>query len=262
MRQEQGLTIIELLISIVVTAMLTGLIFTFFFGYFRQGVTTQVELNAIVERLNAADYLRENIGSSSGFINQNSIPDPNTMKADPAYPSGEYWELIHSYAGLKNNTGGITPVAYFKRFSVDGNRKILSNNLLPYEDEYIIYLDEISKEMRVRVLANGSAPGNALKTSCPPAIATDACPTDRILATDVTGVNMRYFNKGGSEITYSVTSVTDTDADPDVTYDVYGPDFPSVEVVEFNLKLSKVPSFDRDDSIKSSTIIRVALRNS
>lgn len=272
MRKQSGLTIVELLISITITGLLTGLIFAFFFGYWRQGITTQTELNAIVERLNASDYLRENVGSSTGLINQNSLPDPYAMRPDPEYPSGDYWQLIHAYAGLKeHNDDDVTPVVYFKRFSIDSSQNIIFNGELPYEDEYMVYLHKASQEMRVRVIANTSAPGNELETSCPPGSETCTGQSDRILATGVTGVNMRYFNRGGEEITYSEIEFTededdvDPDADPpDVpeTYTIYGPDFPSVEVVEFNLKLSKVPSFDRDQQIRTSTIIRVAIRNS
>jgi len=260
--REHGLTVVELLIVMVVTGLLTGLIFTFTFSYWRQGVVTQTELNAIVERLNASDYLRENISSSTGLVIQNSIPDDNTLAVDPADPTGKYWKIVHAYRGLIENNSGVKPVIYFKRYSTDSAQNILFDDLLPYEDDYIVYMDAPTKQLRVRVLANPSAPGNVTRTSCPPESATPTCPSDRILATDVTGVDMRYFTKAGLDITYSETEVTDTSVVPAVTYTEYGPDYPVVEVVELTLKLSKVPAHEADDALKSSTIIRVALRNS
>ena len=261
-RNERGITIVELLIVMVITGMLTGLIFTFSFTYWKQGVTTQTELNAIIERLNASDYLREHLSASTGLVIQNSVEDNNVLAADPGDPSGKSWKIIHAYRGLIENNSGATPVLYFKQYSTDSSQNILFDDLLPYEDDYIVYMDASSKQLRVRVLANPDAPGNATKTSCPPAIATPTCPADRILANDVTGVDMRYFTKAGLDITYSETEVVDTSVVPNVTYTVYGPDYPVVEVVELTLKLSKVPAHDPDDALRSSTIIRVALRNS
>lgn len=259
---ERGLTVVELLIVMVVTGMLTGLIFTFSFSYWRQGLATQTELNAIIERLNASDYLRENLSSSSGLATQSSIQDNNVMKTEPTDSTGKYWKIIHAYSGLINNTSGATPVLYFKRLSTNSSQNVIYNGLLPYEDEYIIYMDAPSKQLRVRVLANPNATGNALKTTCPPASASSSCPPDKILANDITGVSMRYFTKAGLDITYSETQMTDTSVTPNVTYTVYGPDYPVVEVVELTLKLSKVPNHKVDDALRSSTIIRVALRNS
>ena len=258
-RHERGITVVELLIVIVVTGLLTGLIFQFTFGYWKQGVFSQTELNAITERLNASDYLRENLSSSTGLATQNSVADNNVLAPEPTDATGKYWKIIHAYRGLISNTSGVTPVIYFKRYSVDSSQRIIFNGLLPYEDDYIIYMDASTKQLRARVLANTNAPGNVATTTCMPSTAT--CPADRILANDVTGVDMRYFTKAGLDITYSETQVTDTSVVPNVTYTVYGPDYPVVEVVELNMKLSKIPQGHQNSPFNTSTIIRAALRN-
>lgn len=258
-RREQGITIVELLIVIVVTGLLTGLIFQFSFGYWKQGVYSQTEINAITERLNASDYLRENLSTSTGLATQTSVPDDNVLVPEPTDATGKYWKIIHAYKGLISNTSGVTPVIYFKRYSIDSSQKIIFNGLLPYEDDYVVYMDAPTKQLRVRVLANKDAPGNVASTTCMPA--TSTCGADKVLANDVTGVDMRYFTKAGLDITYSETQVTDTSVTPNVTYTVYGPDYPVVEVVELNLKLTKMPQNYKNTPFKSSTIIRVALRN-
>jgi hypothetical protein len=121
-------------------------------------------------------------------------------------------------------------------------------------------MDAPSKQLRVRVLANPNASGNATKSTCWPA--TSTCAADRVLITGITGVDMRFFTKAGLDITYSETQQTDTSVTPNVTYTVYGPDYPVVEVVELNLKLTKVAENHKNDVFRTSTIIRVALRNS
>jgi type II secretory pathway pseudopilin PulG len=258
--RERGITIVELLIVIVVTGLLTGLIFTFAFGFWKQGIFSQTELNAISERLNASDYLREHLSASTGLSVQTSVPDVNPLAPEPTDPTGDYWKFVHAYKGLISNSSGVTPVIYFKRYSVDNTRNIIFNGVLPYEDDYVIYMDAPSKQLRARVLSNSDAPGNATPSTCWPA--TSTCGPDKILANDVTGVDMRYFTKAGLDITYSETVVTDTSVVPNVTYTVYGPDFPVVEVVELTLKLSKVAENHKNDIFQTSTIIRVALRNS
>src|SRR5258708_1589683 len=129
------------------------------------------------------------------------------------------------------------------------------NGSQPYEYEYIFYLDGSTKELLSRVLANPSATGNSAKTTCPPAMATLSCPADKIVAENVASVATRYFSRTGNTIDY--TSIWDPD-----TNSYAGPDFPSVDVIEFTLNLTLKPIFQTTNATVNATIIRVAMRNS
>jgi hypothetical protein len=256
MTSERGFTVPEVFMSLILTALLSGLIFMFTINYWRFGYMLEADLDTFVSRLNAGDYLRENIGPSSGLINQNGLPDVNTNNPDPSIPSNLYWQPLNAVPGSfpVGNNGTTTPLLYFKKPSMNSAGDIIMNGQQPFEDEYILYMDGGNKQLRVRTLANPNATGNRLRTSCPSNVATGTCPADRIIMEDLASVELRYFSRSANLIDF--TSSTDPE-----TGLFNGPDFPVAEVVEFTLNVEKRPIFQKENVTKSSTIIRVALRN-
>lgn len=262
MNRESGFTIPELIVVMILTVLLSGLLFQFALGYMRFNAVAQSDSIAFVERLNVSDFLRENLGLSSGLINQNSIVDANANVPDSSNPN--HWREIHAIKGSFGNTSSVTPLLYFKKPSVNTSNNIVYNGTSPYEDEFIVYHDGPSKQIRVRTLANSAATNNKLTTSCPPSIATSSCPADKILINDILSVSLRYFSRSGNDITYN--SIDELGNSPCIAagpdYDgCEGGDFPIVEVVELTLNLSKQPVGVKGNTTQSATIIRIALRN-
>lgn len=253
---QKGLTIVELLVVIFMTGLLTTLIATFTISYWRYGYMLESDLDTLGTRLNAGDILRESVGTSSGLIMQNGIADANPDNADPGDVSGTHWVLIHAIPGniAMPAAGSTTPVIYYRRPSVDAGNAYIMNGTQPYDDEYVLYLDGSTKSLMQRVLANPNAAGDKAVTTCPPSMATATCPKDKTIATDISSIDMRYFSRTGNLINY--TSMTDPNTG---LYD--GPDFTAVEVVEFKLNLTVKPFLQKTDTTINSTIIRVALRN-
>lgn len=253
---EQGFTLPELISVIAVTSIFVGLIMFFMISFWRYGYLLEADLDTFVTRLNAQDYLRTAIGDSAGLINQNSIADNHTGDPDPANASNLYWEPIHAVPGNIpiGATNTTSPLLYYRRASISTANAVILNGSQPYEDEFVLYLDGTSKNLMLRSLANSYAPDNRLKTSCPPDIATDICPPDKILSSDVASVNTKYFSRNGNLIDYH--SIWDANIN-----DYAGPDFPAVEVLELTINISKKPIFQKTNATVNSTIIRVALRN-
>jgi type II secretory pathway pseudopilin PulG len=254
---NEGFTITELLIVIIMTSLLTLIVMLFAFDLWRTSAIQEADNDTLLNRFNAGDVLREEIGTSSGLIIQNGIADAHVLVPDASIPGNNYWQPIHAIPGNKfvGATGTYTPLIYFRRNSVNNSKAYIMNGNLPYEDEYVLYLDGTKKALMQRNLANPSASGDKLKTSCPPAIATATCPADKTIATDLASVSVRYFSRTGNQIDW--TSITDPD-----TGAYIGPDFPAVEVMEFTINVSKKPSFSSTNPVRNSTIIRIALRNS
>lgn len=251
---QSGYTIPELIVSMIITAFFVELIMVFTFGYWRFGYMHEADLDTLTTRLNAGDVLREYIGQSSGLINQNSIPDTHTNNPDSAYPSQYYWLPIHAIPGNKLvGTTTTTPLLYFRRYTQNTSGNFVMNGTQPYEDEYILYTNGSTRQLLLRTLASTVA-NNKAKTSCPPAIASVSCPADRVVASDLKSIDIRYFSRAGNLIDY--TSIFDTN-----TNSYIGPDFTAVEVVEFTLNLTKKPLLQTTESTQNSTIIRIALRN-
>lgn len=254
--RQGGFTLSELLMVIILTSFFSILILTFTFEYWRYAYLLQADQETLITRLDAGDILREEIGTSTGLITQNSITDAHTLVPDPAYPSGDYWLPIHATPASVNmpSAGSFMPLIYFSRYSFDGSGNYIMNGSQPYEDEYMLYLDGSTKSLKQRTLVNPSASGDRLKTSCPPAQASPSCPDDKTIATDLSSAATRYFSRTGNLIDY--TSVTDP-----ITGQYIGPDYPLVEVVELTINLSKKPTFQKTNATSNSTIIRIALRN-
>lgn len=262
MKRESGFTLPELIVVMILTALLSALLFQFALGYARFSSVAQSDSIAFVERLNVSDYLRENLGLSSGLISQNSIPDANANVPDGSDPS--YWRLLHAVKGTFGSPSAVTPLLYFKKPSLTTSGALSYNGTLPYEDEFIVYHDGPSGELRVRTLANPNATSNKVTTSCPPSIATSGCPADKVLISGITSVALRYFSRAGNDISFTSIDTLGTIpcSAPGPTYTgCAGADFPSVEVVELTVNLSKRPVGVITNTTQSATVIRVALRN-
>lgn len=253
---DKGFTLPEVITATLLSGLFAGLILSFGIGYWQYGYLLEADLDTLVTRLNAGDLLRESFNGASGLIIQNSITDSHAHNPDPAYPSNLYWKPLHATPGNTpvGATSTTTPLVYYRRFSADSSGAYIMNGTQPYEDEFVLYFNGSTKQLLQRTLANASASGNKAKTSCPLAQATSACPADKIIATDMKSVDLRYFSKSGNTIDYTST------VDP-VTGAYTGPDYPVAEVIELNLHLSKKPIFQKTNATLNDTVIRVALRN-
>jgi len=251
---ESGFTIPELISVMIVTMLFSGLIIYFAYSYWRSSATLQSDMETYVGRLNAGDKLSDSFNKASGLMSQNSIPDAHTDNPDPAYASNNYWLPIHAVPGNTpiGASGTTTPLIYFEKPAVDNSKNYIMNGTQPYQNEFVLYLDGSTKQLRLRTLANGAATGNAAVTRCPPAVA--GCPADRTIAEDLASIDTRYFSRTGNPINYQ--SITDP-----TTGAYIGPDFTSVEVIEFNLHIFRKSVLHGGADTSSQTVIRVALRN-
>jgi hypothetical protein len=253
---ESGLTIVELLAVIITSSIIVTTVTAFALNFWTNIAIVQSDEDTLVSRLNAGDYLRDAINSAAGLINQNDLADAHTGNADPADASHTHWIPIHAVPGTISMgvPGTITPLIYFNRPSIDTSKNIIMNGTVPYQDDVILYMNGTTKQLLGRVIANPYATNNRAKTTCPPALATPSCPQDTVIANNVSGVGMRYFSRSGNTIDY--TSIVDPN-----TGAYIGPDFPSVEVVEFTLKLFKKAQLHNGVDTINQAVIRVALRN-
>ena len=256
MRDTRGFTVVELVIVLSMTALFSALVFSFAMNYWRYSALLEQDEATMVSRLNTSDFIRDNIGVSSGLITQNSVIDNNPGAVDMAAGNGhQYWEAVHAVPSeLLPSANSIVPVLYFKKISTNKNGEVAMNGSQPYEDEFVLYLDSESKELRIRTLANTNVANNKATTSCPPQLSTTTCPADKVLSDKIKSVKTRYFSKSGNPIDY--TSIVDP-----VTNNYIGPDMSAVEVLELTVNLTTKPFLQKTNATNNSTIIRIALRN-
>lgn len=256
-KSQRGLTVVELMIVIITMSLLMVTIIAFLMNFWRFSIYQQADLDSLVQRLNTSDYLRESLGTSSGLVTQNSIPDTYPGLVDPADVTGTYWAPVHAVPGTVSTgqLGVATPLMYYTRFSSNQSGDFIYNGTQPHEDEYILYLDEASKSLRVRIIIDpATSATNRLSTTCPPANVTSTCKADVLLISDVDSVDKRFFSRSGNAIDW--TSIYDSDLG---TY--IGPDNSVVEVVELKINVNKRAVFQTVNNTLNTTIIRVALRN-
>lgn len=254
-QEEDGFTLPEVVMVLGISAMFVGLILYFGISYWRYGILLEADSDTLVTRLNVQDFIREQLGTATGLTIQNGIPDNAAQNPDPTIPGNEYWLPIHAVPGTFNTGGtGTTPIVYYKRYSTNSSNNLILNGAQPYEDEFVMYMDNVKKQLLVRTLANPNAPGNKLVTSCPPASATDTCPADKVIGSDLASVSTRYFSRSGNLIDYQST------VDP-LTGEYIGPDYPSVEVIELTVRLARKPIMQKTNATRNTTVVRIALRN-
>lgn len=252
---QSGFTITELIVVMTVTGFFVTLLMTFTFSYWRYTFMLQADQDTLSSRLNAGDIIREQLGTSSGMITQNSILDDHAHNPDINDLLGQHWEVIHAIPGNQTApSAGTKPLVYFKRIAINSTGAVIMNGVQPYEDEYVMYIDGAKRQLMLRSLANTNAPDNRLRTSCPPIVATTACPADKVIAENLASIDTRYFSRTGNLIDW--TSIYDP-----LTSTYIGPDFTAVDVIEIKLNLSLKPVFQKSTAIINSTTIRVALRN-
>ncbi len=254
-RNDQGFTLIEVWIVLLVSAFFVGLILYFGISYWRYSSLLENDSDTFVSRLDVQDVVREAVGTSDGLITQNSLPDNHANNPDPVSGSN-YWLTIHAVPGNvpMSASGTTTPLLYFRRFSINTSKAVVMNGSQPYEDEYILYLNGSTRQLLLRTLANPNAVNNRLKTSCPPTIATTSCPADRVLVNQLASVDVTYYSRSGNTINYQ--SITDP-----VTGAYIGPDFTAVEALQYTFHITNKTLFQQSTSTKNDTVVRIALRN-
>jgi prepilin-type N-terminal cleavage/methylation domain-containing protein len=252
---ERGFTLVELVSVMAVSALFAGLIMYFGFSYWRYSSLLEADLDTFVSRLNAQDVVRELIGTTSGLIIQNSIPDSHALNTDPV-AGNNYWVSLHAVPGNTTigNSGTTKPLLYFRRLSISKSGAVIMNGTQPYEDEYVLYLDGTSKQMYLRTLANPGASNNRVLTSCPPSLASSSCPADRVILSNISSVDSIYYSRSGNSINYQGST------DP-TSGNYNGPDFPTVEAMQYTFHITKKSLFITSNGTFNNTVVRIALRN-
>ena len=180
---QTGFTLVELMISVTIMAII-GVVFLGLTANYFVTITRNNELAEMT--INSQNLLRttvENIRLGDGVRQTNQINDPNA-------PSGGW------------NTSNSAFVIVIAVPAVDKNHNYIidSDTGSPYMNELVYYKNGM-EDLMERTLANPSATGNTLETTCPANLATSTCPADTLLANYVSSMTFALYDQNAASTT-------------------------------------------------------------
>lgn len=186
-QSSNGFTIPELTVSIVILGIIITGLFTSTAIYFDLMTKNNARIDMTNDSQNLLRTTMETLRYGDGIKQSNTISDPNA-------PSGGW------------NTGNSNFVIVLAVPAIDSSSNFIidSSTGNPYMNE-LVYYKNGSSLMR-RTLANPSATGITLKTSCPANLATASCPADRDLADYFSNMVFTLYDQSGTTITDPTTA--------------------------------------------------------
>lgn len=179
LRSQAGFTLVELIVAISVFAVIGVTFLGLTVNYFVV-ITRNNELAEMT--VNSQNLLRttvENIRFGDGIRQTNQISDPNA-------PTG----------GWNTNNSSFVIVIAVPALDSSHNYIIDPDTGSPYMNELVYYKN--GTDLMERKLANPSASGNTLLTTCPAAKATQSCPADTHLADYVSSMTFTMYDQNAA----------------------------------------------------------------
>jgi prepilin-type N-terminal cleavage/methylation domain-containing protein len=174
--KSHGFTIVELVIVISVTAVLSLALTAAMTNY----LVLISRNNASIDMSSSSQNLLRNtveaLRAGNGVRQTNSISDPNA-------PTG----------GWNTNNTNFVIVIDVPAQNSSHNYIIDASTGSPYMNELVYY--KSNNSLMRRILANPSAIGNSMVTSCPPNRATASCPADVDLADYVSSMTFNLYDQ-------------------------------------------------------------------
>lgn len=179
---QRGFTLVELTVVIAVTT-IVAVVFLMVVSNYYVVISRNDKLSEMT--VNSQNLMRstvENIRYGNGVEQTNTLTDPNA-------PSG-------GWSTSNTNFVIIIPVP-----AVDSSKNwiIDPDTGSPYMNELVYY--KSGSTLMQRTIANPSAVGNTLRTSCPPVSASASCPPDKQLATYVSSMTFTLYDQNGAATT-------------------------------------------------------------
>lgn len=173
---SRGFTIVELVIAVVVAGILVTTLLTVTFSFYGNSIRSSTQARLAVESQNILRSIVEELRISSGVRASNTNSDPNA-------PVG----------GWTTSNASLVLIISTPVLDSSNNYVINSTTGELYQNEIVYYAN--NKTLYKRYLADASAPGNQMKRSCPPAIATGTCPADVVLSNHFKDMNFVFYDQ-------------------------------------------------------------------
>lgn len=178
---QSGFTLVELAVATAVTGILILVIMGFTINSFAQISVTEARGDLLREAQFSLDTLTEDARLSSNSFDESTLLDPNAPNSNQKWEGGQSTLILATAAQ-------------------DRNRNILFADALQYTSHKNnkVYFIKDNTLYRRTIAAN--VPNNALQTTCPAGEITNTCPGDSVLAHNVSGFEVKYYDNSGEEV--------------------------------------------------------------
>jgi prepilin-type N-terminal cleavage/methylation domain-containing protein len=174
--RQKGMTVAELVIAIAIIGLLivpaTFVILYFYGGTIQNNLQARLAVESGTLLRSMVDELRV----ASGIRSNNTITDANA-------PAG----------GWTTSNASLVLIIATPVIDTTNSYVIDPSTGEPYQNELVYFAT--GGVLYKRYLANGSAPGNRFKTSCPAAVATSLCPTDVVLSKHFKAMSFQFYDQ-------------------------------------------------------------------
>jgi prepilin-type N-terminal cleavage/methylation domain-containing protein len=180
---QAGFTLVELMIVMIVTTILSLTIAAFVETWLQQESLSTARTNLLSNAENALDMINNDIKLSGSVDSDNRWADANG-------PGGNQYGW----------TSG-SQILVLAKAAVDSSNNIIFSDPSKYitqKDNEIYYLSGTT--LYRRTLASSSS-GDAAVTTCPTALATPTCPADEVVATGVSNLTFTYYDASENVVT-------------------------------------------------------------
>jgi|GEM_PF-1910850 len=183
--RQQGFTLVELLVVIAVTGVLTVIIMTFMVNTMATSAQESAREDLLMQAQTALDTAGNDILQSAGADTTNRYPDEHA-------PGGSTEPLSwHSDSNTLVLATAVTDTHNQIIFDDPLHYVTAKNNLIYFVHDRTLYR---------RILAEAVS-GNARTTSCPVGQSSGNCPADATLAQNVTDFTVSYYDADGQATT-------------------------------------------------------------
>ncbi|MBW3538230.1 type II secretion system GspH family protein [Candidatus Parcubacteria bacterium] len=183
---QAGFSLVELIIAITMMGMLAVVVSEFYSQRLVDYARSYSQILLQTNTKQAVETMTRDIRSAQNVELNNTLPDDNS----PGAPGNLYsWQ----------STTGSPAVVVLAVPALDGSGNLLYVDPLHsavYTNNLVYYIDGSGILYR-RTIANPVA-GNAAVTTCPPALASPACPPDGKVVEDVADLQAAYIRGGGA----------------------------------------------------------------
>lgn len=179
---QAGLTIVEMMISIAIAAIMITVFFTISIGFFGTTIRSQVTAEMAVDSHFMLRAIIEDLRVSDSISPTNLLTDANA-------PSGGWV------------TSDADNVLVLERPATTSAHDIIydEDTGSPYNNEYIYYIS--NNTLYKRLLRNDAAVDNVIYTSCPEAVAVSGCSPDRKYSSYVTDMTLIFYDANNNVVT-------------------------------------------------------------